>query len=312
MNKGRLEDRLKELRKLRTAPSQPETAAALCRALRDRSNLIVAEAARIIGDLHLSGLVPELLEAFSHLFEDPAKKDSKCWGKTAIVKALTEMDHTDSAPFIRGSRHIQMEPVWGGQEDAAVHLRADCFLALVQCDDLGRDEIFRHLVDGMADVADPVRLEAVRAIAQMGGDEASLLLRLKARLGDSRSAVTGQVFDALLALDGEKAVNFVSEYLGSPKSDVRDEAALALGSSRLPVTVDRLIAAWKDASNQEFRSVLLRALSTSRQPPAIEFLLALVRSGTSRDATSALEALKLHEHSPEMQALIQQAQNERR
>jgi hypothetical protein len=75
--------------------------------------------------------------------------------------------------------------------------------------------------------------------------------------------------------------------------------------------VDRLIAAWKDASNQEFRSVLLRALSTSRQPPAIEFLLALVRSGTGRDATSALEALKLHEHSPEMQALIQQAQNER-
>jgi HEAT repeat protein len=272
---------------------------------------MVAEAAKLIAELHVSGLIPELLEAFDRLLEDPAKKDPKCWGKTAIVKALTEMDHTDSAPFIRGSQHIQMEPVWGGQEDAAVHLRANCFLALVQCDDLGRAEILRHLVDGMADDADPVRIEAVRAIAQMGGDEASLLLRLKARLGDARPAVAGQVFDALLDLDGEKAVGFVSEYLGSTKLDVRDEAALALGSSRLPLSVDRLMAVWRETSNLEFRSVLLRALSASRQQTAIDFLLALVKGGTSRDSTSAIEALKLHEHSPEIQKLVQQAQNER-
>jgi hypothetical protein len=71
------------------------------------------------------------------------------------------------------------------------------------------------------------------------------------------------------------------------------------------------MAVWRETSNLEFRSVLLRALSASRQQTAIDFLLALVKSGTSRDFTSAIDALKLHEHSPEIQKLVEQAQNER-
>src|SRR5439155_12905100 len=168
-------------------------------------------------------------------------------------------------PFIRGSQHIQMEPVWGGQEDAAPQLRATCFLALVQCDDLRRPEIFLHLVDALADPADPVRLEAVRAIAQMNGDEASILLRLKARLGDRRPVVTGQVFDALLVLESEKAIDFVAQHLASTSNEVRDEAALSLGGSRLPKSIDVLTQAWRHSHDPEFRSVVLRALSSSRQ-----------------------------------------------
>ena len=135
-----------------------------------------------------------------------------------------------------------------------------------------------------------------------------------ARLGHGlveKLLLAGQVFDALLALDREKAVAFVSEYLGSAKAEVRDEAALALGSSKLPLSVDRLIAAFKEATSGEFRSVVLRALSASRQQPAIDFLLDVVRTGTNRDAASAIEALKLHEHSPEIQAQVEQARNER-
>src|SRR5262245_15771767 len=135
MNKPKLEDRLEQLRQLRSASPNDEVISALRSALKDRSNLIIAEAAKTIAELHLSQLIPALLETFDRLFEDPAKKDPKCWGKTAIAKALTEMDYAEAAPFNRGSRHIQMEPVWGGQEDAAPHLRATCVLALVQCDD---------------------------------------------------------------------------------------------------------------------------------------------------------------------------------
>jgi HEAT repeat protein len=311
MNKPKLEQRLEQLRQLRSATPSEEVVVALGKALKDRSNLVVAEAAKTIAELRLSQMIPGLLETFDRLFEDAVKNDSKCWGKTAVAKTLTELEYAESPPFIRGSRHIQMEAVWGGQEDAAPQLRATCLLALVQCDDLRRPEIFRHLVDGLADPADPVRLEAVRAIAQMNGDEASILLRLKARLGDRRPVVTGQVFDALLVLDGERAVDFVAEHLASTSNEVRDEAALSLGSSRLQKSVVVLTGAWENASDREFRSVLLRALSSSRQEPAIDFLLDIVRNGVTRDSAAAADALKLHEHSPEIAARLEEALKER-
>src|SRR5207237_4677638 len=95
-------------------------------------------------------------------------------------KALVALEYSESAAFLRASRHVQMEPVWGGQEDAAIHLRANAVLALVQCQDLSRAQVLRLLVDALADPADPVRLEAVRALEQMNGEESAALLRLKA------------------------------------------------------------------------------------------------------------------------------------
>jgi HEAT repeat protein len=312
MKKAKLEDRLEQLRQLRSAPPSAEVSVALTKALNDRSNLVIAESAKTIAELHLSALIPALLDAFDQLFQDPVKKDSKCWGKTAIAKALIELEYADSHSFIRGARHIQMEPVWGGQEDAAPQLRGTCLLALVQCDDLSRTEIFRHLVDALADPADPVRLEAVRAIAQMNGDEASILLRLKARLGDQRPLVTGQVFDALLSLEREKAIDFVAKQLESTNAEVRDEAALSLGASRMGKCVEVLRSVWGNTNDQEFRSVLLRALSSSRQEAALEFLLDIVRNGMTRDAVAAADALKLHEHSPEISASLEQALKQRK
>jgi hypothetical protein len=226
----KLEERIEQLRQLRTQPCPQDVLnTTLRKAMADRSNLVVAEAAKTVGDLHLVGLIPDLLTTFDRLFEDPLKSDPKCWGKTAIVKALAQLDYSESPPFVRGSRHIQMEPVWGGAEDSAPHLRGNCFLALVQCSDLPRFNVFGYLVDAMSDSADPVRVEAVRAIHQLGGDEAVLLLRLKARVGDSRPLIIGHVFDALLDLERERAVTFVSEYMKEHNVELRDEAALALG-----------------------------------------------------------------------------------
>ena len=303
----KLEDRIGRLKQLRAAAPDESVVSALRKGLEDRSNLVAAEAAKIAGDLHLSSLVPDLLHAFDRLFDEPAKSDPKCWGKTAIARALTNLDYADSPPFLRGSQHVQMEPVYGGQEDAAPQLRATCVLALVQCADLGRIEVLRHLVNAMTDPADPVRLEAVRAIGQMNGDEAGLLLRLKAPLGDRRPLVIGEVFDAILNLEHEQAVGFIGDFFRSPDAEVRDEAALALGASRLPGAVDFLIKAWNESRHQEFGPILLRALSSSRQPSALEFLLDLVKKGSTREAAVALDALELNRDSPEVQRLVEQA-----
>jgi HEAT repeat protein len=305
------EDRLEALRALR-ALSDEQADPELRKALQDRSNLVVAEAAKTIAARHRTSLVPDLLIALDRLFEEPVKSDSKCWGKIAIIKALAALDYDQSPPFVRASAHIQMEPVWGGQEDAATHLRAHAVLALVQCSDLTRPEILRRVVDAMVDKSDTVRIEAIRTVEQLNGEEGALLLRLKAYSGDERSSVVGQVFDSIFALERDKAVPFVAQFLSSPLEETRDEAALSLGASRLPAAVAELISVWKKSSrNREFSTVLLRALSSSRDEEALQFLLGLVREGLSRDAQDAIEALGLHRDSEEIQARTEQAKMQR-
>ena len=307
MSGKKLEERIGHIRSLRSSSPTAGVDVILKKALADRSGLVVAEAARTTADLRLASLIADLLTAFDKLFLDPVKSDPKCWGKTAIVKALAQLDYSESAPFLRGARHVQMEPVYGGHEDSAINLRANSFLALVQCTDIRRVEILQHLVDAMSDRADPVRVEAVRAIHQLGGDEAVLLLRLKARLGDSEPMIIGHVFDAILGLERDRAVHFVAEYLKSADEEVRGEAALALGGSRLQAGLKVLMDAWQEARIGSFSGVLLRGISSSRLEEAIDFLLELVRSGAPRESAAALEALRIHEDSPEIQARIKHA-----
>jgi HEAT repeat protein len=311
MASRKLEEQLEQIQLLRNALPNPETISILRKALTDRSNLVVAKAAQAAGEIHAVDLIPDLLAAYSRLFENSVKTDPKCRGKMAIIKSLTVLDYSESAPYVRGSTHVQMEPVWGGQEDAAGPLRSDCILALPQCSDIHRSEVFRRLVDSLFDPLDPVRMEAVRTIEQMSGDEAPLLLRLKARVGDRRPAVTGQAFDAILNLESETGLGFVAAFLKSEDPEVRDEAALAMGQFRHAKAVGILIAAWRDTMDRDFRSVLLRAISVSREESALEFLLSLVREGPGWKATAALEALELHSGSPEIQTRIAAARNER-
>src|SRR5580658_514834 len=287
-----------------------EAVAGLRKALADRVNLVVAKAARIAAELQLRELIPDLLVTFDRLFEDAVERDTQCWGKNAIAKALTELDYRESAPYLRGRLHIQMEPVWGGRQDTAQTLRGICLLGLASCNDITRARILRLLVDSMADEAQTVRVEAVRAVAEMDGEEAVLVLRLKARVGDREPSVTGQVFDSLLRLEREAALPLVAEFLGGP-DDVREEAALALGSSRMAGAVEILLNALPRARDPYFRKTVLRALSASRQDKALEFLLGLVREGLRADMDAALEALELHRESAEIRAAVEAAVRER-
>ena len=204
-----------------------------------------------------------------------------------------------------------MEPVWGGEADTAATLRGTCALALPACADIARSQILRHLVDALADRALPVRSDAARAIAQMEGDEAILLLRLKARLGDPEPEMSGQVFDYLFQLERDQALPFVADFLQPKLGPVAEEAALALGSSRLPAAAPLLEHSFARQRDPEFRQVLLRALSATRQPPALDFLLNLVRNAREPDALCALEALSLHRDSPDIRRRAEQAASDR-
>jgi HEAT repeat protein len=287
-----VEAQLEQLSRLRTG-TPAESAAPLRKALADRVNLVVAKAATIAGELLIRDLEPELVRAFERLLEDPVTRDPQCWGKNAIAKALKELDHRESAVFLRGARHVQMEPVWGGQEDTAGPLRGICLLALVACTDLKREEILRHLVNALTESAAPVRVDAARALAQMGGEEGALLLRLKARIGDRESSVTGQALEGLLALERKEALPFVAGFLSPKGGEIAEEAALALGASRMAAAVEMLREVWGRTVQPEFRAVLLRALCISRDEQALAFLEDLAKNGREQDAADALAALAM-------------------
>jgi hypothetical protein len=280
----RIEEEVERLSTLRDGGPGAAATAGIKKALGDRTGLVVAKAAKIAAELDARELVPELLAAFDRMFEKPNERDPQCWAKNAIAKALTVMDYRESAPYLRGARHVQMEPVWGGQEDSATTLRGICLLGLVTCPDVRRETVFRVLVDALADPSRDVRAEAARAIAEMGGDEAPLLLRLKARVGDTELPVLERAPD-----------------------DVRTEAALALGSSRLPEAVEALERAWDTVRDQDLRYTVARAIGASRLERGLAFLLGVVTRGRAADARMALEALSLHRESPEIWRRVEEA-----
>jgi thioredoxin-like negative regulator of GroEL len=98
----------------------------------------------------------------------------------------------------------------------------------------------------------------------------------------------------------------VAEFLDSVHDEICAEAALALGSSRLPEALIILKEAWKQAPEWNRKQVFLRGLSASRLPEAIEFLLDLLKSGRPTDAAQALDALALHRDSAEIRRIVEE------
>jgi HEAT repeat protein len=273
----------------------------LRKALQHKNNFVVAKAADLIRESQLSQLTPELLTAFDRFFTDPVKTDPQCWAKNSISRALAAFEHQDAEVFLRGMRHIQLEPVWGGSSDTAGTLRATCALALLQCRTLVDVDLLRHLIELVGDKDKFVRTEALRAIEQVGASSSALLLRLRAVLGsgpNSRSPdrspdedpeVVGACYSGILRLEGESAIPWVSRFLAS-SDDSAAEAALAIAGTHSPQGFEVLRQRFAEEADPWFRSVLLSAIALTRQDAALEFLLDLVRA-ESLQAEGAIEAI---------------------
>jgi hypothetical protein len=295
-----IERELQALAELRTSETPDAFAGRLRKALGDKVNLIVAKAATLAAEMQFRKLIPELCAAFDRLLIDPLKTDPKCWGKEGIAKALKNLGHTESTTFLKGIEHVQFEPVWGGEEDTAARLRGICALALLDCNDLTREDKLWSVMRLLTETSSSLQKDAAVALESLGGREAALLLRIKARMGDRDTTVTGQVFESLLRVEGERAVPFLVEFWRTPNAEVREEAALALGASRLEAG----IAALENAITQKHppldHEVLFRALSISRHEEALRFLLEIVRTRRPSEALPALEALMLFRDSREI------------
>ncbi len=295
--KRSFEDQVAALDALRRQPEELRTEP-LRKALAHRNNFIVAKAADLVREFRMTPLIPDMLTAFDRFFNNPVKTDPQCWAKNALSRALFALEHQEAEVYLRGMRHIQNEPVWGGQSDTAGTLRATCALALVQCRSLSDADLLTHLIELAGDKDKAVRTEAMRAVEQVGSPPASLLLRLRAILGADEPEVLGACYSGILRLEGAKAIPWIARFLATADSNAA-EAALATAGTHSPEGFESLRECLTKADDPWWRSVLLSAIALTRQDAALEFLLDEVRK-ESLSAETAIEAILRSMPSPEV------------
>src|SRR5580698_2374070 len=180
--------------------------------LAHRNNFLVSKAARLVEDLELSALLPDVIAAYDRFFIDPGKTDPKCWAKEALAKAMVKLGHRQRDAYLRGMRHHQLEASFGPPVDSAGALRGTCTHALVDCPGISDADLLTALLEPLTDSDKSVRMEAARAIGNVGGTSAALLLRLRAMLAkaEPEPEVLGAVYSALLSLEGAAAIPLVA------------------------------------------------------------------------------------------------------
>lgn len=285
--------------------------ALLKKSLVNKSNFLVAKAAKLAEENERAELIPEMITAFERFFVNGEKSDPQCWAKNALSHALSKLGCRDKDVFLRGLHYRQMEPVWGGRSDSAGTVRANCAHALMGCDGLIAQDVLMLLVDLLVDPDKAVRVEAVRAITQLG-ELAIPVLRLRALLPDDEVEVMSTCFSALLAIDREAGIPFVAKFL-EKGDDTAGEAAFALAETRLPTALEALLELKRNPTpgSQEpwFAGVLLSAIALTRLPGAISYLIGLIES-EGREAAAAIEALVRISPDAELRARIKRAVEE--
>jgi hypothetical protein len=298
------DEQMAALEELRGRELDADAVALVKKSLANRSNFLVAKAARLVEEAGLADLMPDLMAAYDRFFTNAEKTDPQCWAKNALSRALVKFDCRDKDVFLRGLRHHQMEPTWGGRSDTAGTLRGTCALAIVSCDGLDNQQLLVLLLDLLVDGDKSVRVEAVRALAQLG-EPAVVVLRLRALIAGEDPEVLGQCFAALLAIERDAAIPFVAGFLEAG-DDPAAEAAFALAEVRNPAALGVLLDRQKGITDEWFGGVLLSAIELTRLPEAIDFLLGMIER-EEREAPAAIEALSRVAGGEELKARLERA-----
>lgn len=298
-----LEDALAELAVVRGDPTSAASLTALRKALAGRSGHLAAAAAELAAEHELQVLVPELVAAFERLLVQPLRSDAGCAGKAAIANALYRLGAAEVGVYLKGIRHVQLEPVWGGKADTATQLRGTCGLALVR---IHHPDYLVELAALLADKEAPVRKMAAQALAYSENPAAVPLLRLRALVGDSDPQVIGEVLLALLAVAPEPSLPFVTAFLDRDE-ELAEAAALALGGSRLKAALAPLTEWWERTFDAGLRRSALLAIAMLKHDEAIHYLLTHVAESAPPHARDALRALAVYRHDPRLRAQLETA-----
>jgi hypothetical protein len=279
--------------------------------LGNRSHILVAKAARLCARQLLYDLIPELLQAYQRFVTgDPVKSDKNCLAKTALIKALYELDYLEAAFYRQHLRYRQLEPVWGGKADTALDIRCTCALGLAAS---AYPRAIFDLIGLLNDAEPSVRLAAVRAIALLEPFSAQIALRCKTLQGDEEVSVSAECFAALLRIEPDDSPAFVAGFLQHADPQLCELAALALGASRLEAAFEYLHRCWLEGEMLGgFRSVLLRALALLRHDQALQFLLSVIENDVMFNASEAVRALAIYRYDDKIRQRVLQSIDNRR
>ena len=290
-----LETKLARLRAIGKEDAAPGHLAELRGFLGDKSNIVVAEAAEIVGGRMLADFAPDLVGAFQRFMIDPVETDMLCRAKIAIMESLNKIEYDDDATFLTGFRHVQPEPGWGGSSDTAAPLRGASAFGLVRIHHRG---VVLLLAELLADPEKIARQNAAQALGAVGSEAAIALLRFKAKAGDKDPEVIGDCLTALMTAEPKESLAFVAKFLDSRAEGIAEGAALALAESRRPEAFEILKKHWPSVREESLQNVLLLGISITRLPPAIDFLLEILAGKDEAAAAGALSALAIHKHNP--------------
>lgn len=285
-------DQLRSLARSEESLKSDEAKQTLQAALSHASNRTVQQAANMIAEEEDASLTADLVKAYWRLKRNPLKKDPGCLGKTALVKALVQVEYADMEVFRDGIHYCQIEPHWQGEIDSAAELRGVCAIGLVHF--APAIEVLNRCAVLLSDQWPEARLGAAQALGALGQIEAAPLLRLKLLTGDTQAEVHGECCSAMLKADREEGLAFVQKFLTSPDADQCVQTALALGEARLSGTFGILRSAWGRRSELNVRESLLLCIGLLRTTESQDFLLSLIDKRDIRTAADAVKALRLN------------------
>ena len=284
---------MSRLAALRRETPAPEHIAELGKALEDKSNLVVAHAAETVAEQVTGELAPALVAAFYRFMLNAETTDKLCRAKLAIVEALNKIEYDKEDVFLTGIRHIQMEPRWGAPADTADHLRGSAAFDLVR---INYHDVVLLLTDLLADKEKLAPAAAAQALGETRSSAAIPLLRFKAHVGDKEPEVTSACLTALMTADVDQSIPFVARFLDHPSEEVQHSAAFALADTRRPDALEILMKHWPKAQHGPLQAAMLLAISMTRLPAALEFLVQILAGDSPTAAQSALSALAISRH----------------
>ena len=292
------EDKLTILKKLAREPIGKDSRKAIVSALTGTNNILAAKAAELVGKLGLEELIPDLLKAFERFSDNPLKKDKGCLAKEAIIEALDSLEYDDEAIFLQGISYFQVEPAYLRPVDTAAMLRGKCAFALVR---IGSSHIVFELVELLTDPERQARIAAVKALTGISSDISEPLLRLKIKQGNEDQQVLAECLYALMKVNPENSIGFLERFLDTddlPELDNRalilaENAALAIGESKLEKALEILQRHREESLNPEFQNMLLVPIALTRLEGAFDYLIDIIGKGNLQSAVSAVNALKI-------------------
>ncbi|HVH88930.1 MAG TPA: hypothetical protein VM912_19585 [Terriglobales bacterium] len=303
-----IEKALNRLGELRQEAPSAGTIQEVRQFLNHRSNLIVGKAAKVVSELKLSELLPDLVSAFRRFMANPQHIDKRCAAVTWLLAALYELDYSEPDVYLQGLRHVQLEASFGPPVDTAATLRGISAQGLLRT---RYSDAMAEVLPLLVDSEPAARIGAVRAFAVNGGNGGVLVLRLKVLTGDPEPEVLAECFSGLLSAAPEQSLRFVAGYMDVVDDSTSEAAMWALGQSRLKSAFDCLREKWERTVAHSSRKTLLAAIAASRRDEAIQFLCSIVAEGNSASSTDAVTALSSYKSSQTIQQAVADAVRKR-